>query len=82
MPTTRTEASLARLENIVDLLGPNMWLHLDDVSFSWFFGGPLRQDSDGLAQAGAFADRTGCVFVPDPNAGTAKFGRAYFEKDS
>lgn len=72
--------TLERLKRAVDLLGPNMWLHLDEVSFPRFFDGPLRQGSPAVERARAFAHEAGCVFVLEP--GVAKFGRAYFKPEA
>jgi hypothetical protein len=75
-----SEQARARLLKAIDLLGPSIWLELDEVSFPRFFGGPLRRGSEALEVAQAFADKHGAVFVFQTNPRVAKFGRAYAKR--
>jgi hypothetical protein len=52
-----TVKARAHLKKAIDLLEPNVWLELDEVSFPRFFDGPLRRDSDALEAAKAFAEQ-------------------------
>ena len=73
-----TDKALHGLRTILDLMGSDMWLLLDEVSFTRHFGtGEL-----GLAAAKAFADREQCVFIPDKGTISGRFGRAnYYWED-
>ena len=71
-----TNEALNDLKAIIDLLGPNMWLQLDEVAMGRFFG----SGADVLQRAKAFASRTRCVFIPDTKTGAGRFGRAYFKR--
>jgi hypothetical protein len=51
---------LRNMQSMMDLIGPNMWLLLDEVSFARYFG----YGSEGVAKARAFAESEGCVFIP------------------
>jgi hypothetical protein len=56
------EQARTRLKQIIDLLGPNVWLELDEVSFPRFFG-PLRRDSEAFdAAKHSLSDTTACLF--------------------
>ena len=66
------------LKGILDRLGPNMWLVLDEVSLERIFG------TTGLAavQAAAHAaEQHDCLFIPDQEGHSGRFGRAYFKSD-
>ena len=76
-----SEQAQARLKKVIDLLEPNVWLELDEVSFPRFFDGPLRRDSEALSTARAFAEQEGAVLVFQGNPRVAKFGRAYVRRD-
>ena len=76
---------LDHLRAIVDLLGPNMWLQLDVVSFPRFFQisiDPDRDPTQAIEAGQAFAEQQGCVFLFDPETRVVTFGRAYFKRDS
>jgi len=77
-----TRKARAHLKNAIDLLEPNVWLELDEVSFPRFFDGPLRRGSDALEAAKAFADQHGAVLIFQTNPRVAKFGRAYVKQDT
>ena len=69
--------ALDDLAAILDRLGPNMWLVLDEVSLKRIFG------TTGLAavQAAAHAaDQHDCLFIPDQESHSGRFGR--FKPDS
>jgi hypothetical protein len=76
------EQYLIPIHQAIDLLEPNVWLELDEVSFPRFFDGPLRRDSDALVAAKAFAEQHGAVLVFQTNPRVAKFGRAYVKRDT
>jgi hypothetical protein len=76
-----TDKARAHLKKVLDLLEPNVWLELDEISFPRFFDGPLRRDSDEFAAAKAFAEQHGAVLVFQGNPRVAKFGRAYAKRD-
>ena len=76
-----SEQAQARLKKVIDLLEPNVWLELDEVSFPRFFDGPLRRDSEAFDAAKAFAERHGAVLIFQGNPRVAKFGRAYAKRD-
>lgn len=72
-----SEQALDSLLEIVDRLGPNMWLVLDEVAVERYFGyGPAARDA-----ITAFAKRSGCVLVRDDGAPEVKFGRAYYKAE-
>ena len=74
-----------RLGRIVDLLGPNMWLELDRVSFPAFFGRKLdataEEREEGFAEARAFAHDRGAVFIGDALKKIGRFGRPFVKKN-
>lgn len=76
-----TDQARARLTKILDLLEPNVWLELDDMSFPRYFDGPLRRDSHFLHEATAFAERHGAVAIFSNNPRVVRFGRAYVKRD-
>ena len=68
-------ASLHDLERMLDLIGPNMWLTLDEVGLVRYFG---RQDP--LTAASDFALEHGCFFLVDrPSVRSGRFGRAFYK---
>jgi hypothetical protein len=69
--------ALADLETITDLLGPGMWLQVDQAHLARCFG-----VSDPMTAAAAFAKETGCVFLPDRRGRAGRFGRTYFKKSA
>ena len=83
--TSENEDDLRRLEAITDLLGPNMWLELDRVSFPWFFGHELdstrAEFREALRKAKSFAKERRLVFAFDQKRLLARFSRKYFERD-
>lgn len=63
--------ALDNLVEIVDRLGPDMWLVLDEVAIERYFGyGPAARDS-----VSAFAKRNGWILVRDDSGPEVKFGR-------
>ena len=69
------QASLRDLERMVDLMGPDMWLTLDEVGLIRYFG---RQDP--LTAASDFALEHGCFFLVDRSAvRSGRFGRAFYK---
>jgi hypothetical protein len=74
-----TDKARARLKEMLDLLEPNVWLELDEISFPRFFDAPLRRDSAAFQAARAFAEQHCAVLVFQGNPRVAKFGRAYSE---
>ncbi len=69
------QASLHDLERMLDLIGPNMWLTLDEVGLVRYFG---RQDP--LTAASDFALEHGCFFLVDrPPVRFGRFGRAFYK---
>jgi hypothetical protein len=74
-----TDKASDDLAGILGRLGPNMWLVLDAVALERIFG------KTGLAavQAAAHAaEQHDCLFIPDQEGHSGRFGRAYFEPDS
>ena len=69
-----TAKALQNLETITDLLGPGMWLQLDEAQLKRCFGA-----SDPVTAASAFAKESGCVFLRDRKRPAGRFGRAYFK---
>jgi hypothetical protein len=67
-----------RLSKILDLLGPNMCLELDRVSFGLFFGGELTRETVEI-DALKLAKTKNCTVTLDGE--TAKFRRAYPHKE-
>ena len=76
-----SEQARAHLKKMIDLLEPNVWLELDEVSFPRFFDGPLRRDTNAFQAAKAFAEQHGAIFVYQTNPRVAKFGLAYPKRD-
>jgi len=76
-----TDKARAHLKKVIDLLEPNVWLELDEVSFPRFFDGPLRRGSDALEAAKVFADQHGAVLIFQTNPRVAKFGRSNVKQD-
>jgi hypothetical protein len=72
-----SDQARAHLAKIINLLEPNVWVELDEVSFPRFFDGPLRRDSNALEAARVFAKQHGAVLVFLSNPRVVKFGRAY-----
>jgi len=70
-----SEQAQARLKRVIELLEPNVWLELDEVSFPRFFDGPLRRGSEAVETARVFAEQHGAVLVFQGNPRVAKFGR-------
>ena len=69
--------ALDDLLEIVDRLGPDMWLVLDEVAIERYFGyGPAARDL-----GSAFAKRSGCTLVRDDGKPEVKFGRAYYKAE-
>ena len=62
------------IRNILDLLGPGLWLEMDKAAFPTFFGGDIGRES-AKVEAARFAKDNRCCFISDGQ--TAKFGRAY-----
>ena len=70
-----SDKALDNLMEIVDRLGPNMWLVLDEVALERYFGyGPTARDS-----LSAFAKRSDCTLVRDESKVEVKFGRAHYK---
>ena len=67
--------ALEDLGTITDLLGPGMWLQVDEVHLERCFG-----VSDPVTAATKFAKEKGCIFLPDRQRLAGRFGRAYFKK--
>ena len=70
--------ALDNLLEIVDRLGPDMWLVLDEGAIERHFGyGPAARDL-----VSAFAERSGCILVRDDGKpAEVKFGRAYYKAE-
>ena len=69
------QASLRDLERMLELIGPNMWLTLDEVGLVRYFG---RQDP--LTAASDFALEHGCFFLVDrPPVRSGRFSRASYK---
>jgi hypothetical protein len=66
--------ALEDLEAITDLLGPGLWLQVDEATLERYFG-----ITDPVAGATAFAKKNGCVFLPGRRGRDGRFGRAYFK---
>jgi hypothetical protein len=77
-----TAKAREHLKKALDLLEPNVWLELDEISFPRFFDGPLRRDSEAVEAAKAFAKQHGAVAIFLSNPRVLKFGRAYPEGDN
>lgn len=58
-----TEDARARLKERIDLLGPNVWLELDEISFPRYFDGPLRRQSVAFHAARDFAEQHGALLI-------------------
>lgn len=73
------EQPLDRLKKILDLLGPGLWLELDQAAFSIFFGGELGNE---IAEVPAqkLAELHGCAVALGPKS--ARFSRAYAKPTS
>lgn len=68
------ERSLKRLEQILDLLGPGLFLQMDKAAFPQFFGGEIGRETAEV-RADRFAREHHCSFASDGDV--AIFGRAY-----
>jgi len=70
------EKARERLGEIVDMLTPGLWLHVDGRVFRSAFG-----SDDQISPAKAFAKKRGAIFMAiessDRDAIVGKFGRAY-----
>lgn len=73
------EQPLDRLKKILDLLGPGLWLELDQAAFPTFFDGDLGNKS-AEASAKKFSELHGCSVVI--NSKSARFSRAYAKPTS
>lgn len=81
-----SDKALDDLAAILDRLGLNMWLVLDEVSLQRIFG------AAGLAAVQAAAhlgEQHNCTFIPDQEGRSGRFGRDYemakpskFERDA
>jgi hypothetical protein len=69
-----TDKARVHLKKAIDLLEPNVWLELDEVSFPRFFDGPLRRGSDALEAAKAFGYQHGAVLDTSLNPARAGCG--------
>jgi hypothetical protein len=75
-----SEQALTHLADIVDRLGPNLWLVLDEVSIERYFG----YGNDAIQQARKFADKHHATFATltlKDGAREIIFGRAYYKAD-
>jgi len=71
-----TEQAQKELQAIVDRLGPNMWMVLDQVAFPRYFGTGVGA----VATADAFFKRNhcACYFANRKTGPSVRFGRAYY----
>ena len=67
-----TDKAKDDLRVLVDKLGPNMWLVMDDVAIERYFG----YGEKGVADAVAFAAEAGCTFTRD--RASIRLGRSYY----
>lgn len=65
---------LDHLREILERLGPGLFLQLDRAAFPRFFDGDIGRESAEI-EASQFAKANGCVFSSDGKVAT--FGRAY-----
>ena len=65
-----TDKAKDDLRVLVDKLGPNMWLVMDEVAIERYFG----YGEKGLAAAVAFAAEAGCALIRD--RASIRLGRA------
>ena len=72
------DASQERLERLLHLLGPGLWLHIDEAAFSSFFGGEIG-NATAEQSAREFAEKRACIVVFEKRH--AVFGRAYPQPD-
>jgi hypothetical protein len=66
------DKALADLAEILDRLGPDMWLQVEEVTFEKLFGPP------GLAAVQAathLAEQHGCIFLPTQERHAGRFLR-------
>jgi hypothetical protein len=68
----------ADLVAILDLLGPHMWLQLDDVAMARCFG--VDNSADAFDAAVVFAQQQHCEFTFEPNTGWGRFGCAQYKE--
>jgi hypothetical protein len=73
------DAPLDRIEQILTLLGPGLFLQMDHAAFPAFFGGDIRRETAEV-QAQHFAKSHGCKFFREGQVAT--FGMAYSESDN
>ena len=77
--TGNMEAPIDHLQKILDLLGPGLWLELDQDAFSRYFGGDLSRKTAEV-EAQRLAKRNHCTIKI---SGThVRIGRAYFKKST
>ena len=69
---------LDRLQKLLDLLGPGLFLEMDKAAFSIFFDGNIGLKTAEI-EAKRFAMSRGCCFFS--NGDKVKFGRAYPKLD-
>ena len=74
--SSRQETAQEHLRKILALLGPNLFLHVDDSFLAAAFG---RDDMSRKAEE--FAKRHECVFFFEGYDRGGRFGRAYFAEE-
>jgi hypothetical protein len=72
----RRATAMHELREMVDRLGPNVWVMLDEVAVGRYFG----NGESGWEAAKSFAMDAGCVVVIAPDKRSLKFGRAYYKR--
>ena len=72
-----TVKALQDLETITDLLGPGLWLQVEETHLARCFG-----MADPVTGATVFAKQRGCIFLPDRKRRGGRFGRGYFKTDA
>jgi hypothetical protein len=73
-----TIKALDELQEILDRLGPNMWLSLDEVAIARY---SERTFEHGLSILRVFAEANGCCAVNEGER-SMKIGRAYYREAS
>ena len=72
--TSMEDLPLVRVQRLLDLLGPGLWLTVDRSAFKRLFGHDI--DPRGLKAAKDFARDCGCTFEFNADKGEIRFGSA------
>ena len=74
---------LARLQRLLDLLGPGLWLTVDRKAFKHLFGHDMDGPTGpaGIKTAQDFAKDCGCTFLFDADKYEIRFGRTATKRE-